>query len=52
MLSGTLNILRAVIFLILVAGVMWGIVDRNLSNAIIRDQEKELKLPRKKAGKW
>ena len=44
MLSGTLNIRRAVIFLILVAGVMWGIVDRNLSNAIIRDQEKELKL--------
>ena len=34
MLSGTLNIRRAVIFLILVSGVMWGIVDRNLSNAI------------------
>lgn len=44
MLSDTLNIRRIVIFLILVAGVMWGIVDRNLSNAIIRDQEKELKL--------
>lgn len=43
-ISGTLNMKMIVVFILLLAVIIWGTVDWKLNSDIIREQEKELKM--------
>ncbi len=44
MLSGTLNVKMIIVFILVMTGIIWGVVDWKLSSDLIRNQEKELKM--------
>lgn len=44
MLSGTLNIKLIIVFILVMTGIIWGVVDWKISSDLIRNQENELKM--------
>lgn len=44
MFSGTLNVKMIIVFILVMTGIIWGVVDWKISSDLIRDQEKELKM--------
>lgn len=46
MFSGTLNIKMIIVFILVMTGIIWGVIDWKISSDLIRNQEKELKMYR------
>lgn len=44
MFSGTLNVKMIIVFMLVMTGIIWGVVDWKVSSDLIRNQEKELKM--------